>query len=335
MSRTGVEDNLPWRKVPAEVRRAVEQTAGARVIRGSRIWGGYGPAPTFRLRLADGRGVFLKAVHGASNEFSQRALTTEERVYRELGDLIAPWAPAFYGAVRVEDWRGLLLEDLGPKSAPPWTPALARAAAHDYAAFHASTLGKPLPGWLGSFAEDAEALTWERVKRESDGLRMVAELAGDRAGGALAWLRAGFSTLARAGAEAAVIPGPFALIHGDTRSDNLRITNGRLRLFDWPSAAVGFPELDLAAFAQSITVDGGPDPERIVAWYAERLSARPDALDAAVAWVAAYFALHAWRPAPDDLPRLRPFQRRQLAVTLCWAARRLTLPVPNWTAALG
>ncbi|HEV2235583.1 MAG TPA: hypothetical protein VGR57_02885, partial [Ktedonobacterales bacterium] len=109
----------------------------------------------------------------------------------------------------------------------------------------------------------------------------------------------------------------------DTRSDNLRFAGGRLVLFDWPWAGVGRPELDVAAFAQSVTVEGGAAPERVVAWYAERLPLRDEALDAAVAWLAAFFALRAWEPELPDLPRLRGFQRRQLAVVLAWAARRL------------
>jgi phosphotransferase family enzyme len=334
MSRTGVEAKAPWRAVPAAVQRAVEEVAGARVTRGARIWGGYGPAPTFRLRLADGRGVFFKGIHGASNEFAQRALSSEERVYRELGALITPWAPRFYGAVAVDDWRALLLEDLGPKSAPPWTLALARDAARDFAAFHAHTLGCAMPGWLESFTDDAADITWERVEEETGGFGRLAELACDHASNAHAWLRAAQPQLARVASLVGAIPGPYALIHGDVRSDNLRVVNGHLRLFDWPFAQRGLPEFDLVEFAQSVTVDGGPEPERMVDWYRDRLAVRDDALDASVCWLAAFFAHFAWQPDIPELPRLRRFQRQQLAVTLRWAARRLALPTPAWTAAL-
>jgi hypothetical protein len=330
MSRTGVEAKPPWRAVPVAVRRAV-----AEVARGARVWGGYGPAPTFRLRLADGRGLFFKGVHGASNEFARRALEAETRVYQELGALISPWAPRLYGAIEVNDWRALLLEDLGPKSAPPWTPALARTAARDFAAFHASTLGSDLPGWLDRFSDDAAGVTWERVAEETDGLSAVAALAGGQMEAeARAWLLAALPSLARAAQDVSAIPGPYALIHGDVRSDNLRVVNGRLRLFDWPFAEMGFPEFDLAGFAQSVTVDGGPEPERVVAWYAERLDVRAEALDAGAAWLAAFFAHFAWQPEVAELPRLRRFQRQQLAVTLRWAARRLALPAPDWAAEL-
>ncbi|HEX9036111.1 MAG TPA: phosphotransferase [Ktedonobacterales bacterium] len=334
MSRQGVEGKPRWSEVPEAVRREVETLAAARVIRGARIWGGYGPAPTFRLRLADGRGLFFKAVHSGSNEFSRQALAREERVYQELGALLAPVAPQFYGVIAVDDWRALLLEDLGPKSAPPWKLALARIAARDLAAFHASTLGVATPAWLDNVAESAARITWQQADEESDGLRQVAALAGAHAADAQSWLRASLPRLSAVTSALRQVPGPYAIIHGDVRSDNLRIVNGRLRLFDWPSVAVDFPEFDLAEFAQSVEVDGGPDAERVVAWYRERLDVRPEALDAAIGRLAAFFAYHAWQPEIPDLPRLRRFQRQQLAVTLRWLARRLAMPLPRWTAAL-
>jgi phosphotransferase family enzyme len=335
VSRQGIEDKLPWSRVPPPVRSRVEEIAGSPVLRGMRVWGGYSPTPTYRLKLEDGRGLFFKGTHDGSNPFARRAFDIEARVYRELPHLIMPWAPHLYGAIAHEDWQALLLEDLGPKSAPPWTPALARVAAQDFAAFHASTLGRDLPEWLPRYHDSNAQVSWEATAQESDDLRLVAEMAGERAADALAWLRASSPRLAEAARAALAIPGPYALTHNDVRSDNIRITRGRLRLFDWPFAEIGYPEFDLAEFAQSVTVDGGPEPERVVAWYSERLAMRDDALDAAVSWLAAFFANFAWRPDPPELPRLRRFQRQQLGVTLRWAARRLRLADSGWTEGLG
>src|SRR5438270_3352670 len=109
MSRTGVEPKPAWQTVPEPVRRLAEEVLGAPVDRGARVWGGYTPTPTFRLRLADGRGAFFKAVGPASNAFSRAAHDREERIYRELGDLIARWAPAFLGSFHHEEWKVILL----------------------------------------------------------------------------------------------------------------------------------------------------------------------------------------------------------------------------------
>jgi len=169
------------------------------------------------------------------------------------------------------------------------------------------------------------------------GVRWPAHGGGAGRGGAAAargWLRDALPLLSDPADAAADLPGPYALLHSDTRSDNLRFTRGRLSLFDWPFAEAGRPELDLAAFAQSVIVEGGVGSEQFVAWYGERLAPRPDALDAAVAWLAAFFADLAWRPDIPGLPRLRRFQRQQLGVLLPWAARRLRLPEPGWASSL-
>jgi hypothetical protein len=229
----------------------------------------------------------------------------------------------------------LLLEDVGPQRVPPWAPLTTRRIAHAYADFHTATLDKKdLPPWLPRSEKSLKRVTWSRVATESDGLHMVAALARGHSEEALGWLQAALPLLSRLADTAADLPGPYALLHGDTRPDNLRFTRGRLFLFDWPSAEVGRPEFDVVAFAQSVTVEGGVAPEQVVVWYGERLVLRPDALDAAVTWLAAFFADLAWRPDIPGLPRLRRFQRQQLSVVLAWLARRLHLPEPTWVAAI-
>ena len=334
MSRSGVEAKLPWRAAPDTVRRATEELLGAKIARAARVWGGYGPTPTYRLLLADGRRAFFKGTDPTSNDVMRYALEREERMYRELPDLIGRWAPAFYGAFARDGWRALLLEDVGPRSAPPWTPALTRSVAYEYAAFHARTLGCDPPDWLDRPPQSLSRVTWERVVADSDELCEVANLATGQEEAALRWLRDSTPLFTRLSTAAPEIGGPYALLHGDTRSDNLRYAHGRLILFDWPWAEVGRPEFDLVPFAQSVTVEGGVHPEQVLTWYAERLAVRPEAIDAAVAWFVAFFAGQAWRPEIPGLPRLRRFQRQQLAVMLAWAARRFNLPEPGWLHAI-
>jgi hypothetical protein len=69
-------------------------------------------------------------------------------------------------------------------------------------------------------------------------------------------------------------------------------------------------------------------------WYAEVMPLRRSYVDAAVAGIAGYFADRAWRPPIPGVPRVRAFQRRQLKVSLAWAARLLALPEPAWLAAV-
>lgn len=334
MPRAGVEPKPTWQTLPRPVRVAVEGVLGARVGRAARVWGGFSPSPTFRLQLVGGRRAFLKAAGPDDTDFARAAFIRELRVYTELAGVIRPWAPAVYGSFTEGAWQGLLLEDLGPATVPPWTAPATRTIAHAYARFHGSTIGVPLPHWVPPADQYLArwATFWDQLV-QSGNLPAATSLFAAPEGQAEDWFGAALPSLSQLARRLPAASEPHALIHGDTRSDNLRLLDGRLRLFDWPHVAVAPPEFDLAAFAQSVTVEGGPAPEQIVAWYAECAPVRADVIDASVAAIAGYFADAAPREAIPGLPRLRGFQHAQLRVTLAWAARRLGLPEPVWLSA--
>ncbi len=334
MSRTGVEPKLPWKLVPKAVRQSVDVALGAPVIRAARIWGGYAPTPTYRLTLADGQRAFFKGTYHASNAFARDALVHEERIYRNLGTLIGRWMPQLYAAFRQDDWHVLLLEDLGPKSVPPWTPQKTRAIAHALAAFHQSSLGARPPAWLSQPYEELAHANWTQTAQESRGFHDIAALAGEAAPQALQWLQQTSPLIEHMMQQPALREGPYAILHGDVRSDNLRLIRKHLYLFDWPSITVGRPEWEIVALAQSVAVEGGPPPEQILAWYGERFPINTSALECALAWWLTFFADRAWRPEIPGLPRLRRFQRQQLGTLAFWAARQWSLPSPEWAGQL-
>lgn len=330
MSRTGVEPKPEWRRVPAVVRQAVANALGAPVARAERVYGGYGPSPTFRLRLTDGRRVFFKAASPDDNPFIHAAHPREEQIYRELHPLIANWSPAFFAAFEAGGWKVMLLEDLGAKTAPPWTRAAIVGTARGVGEFHSATKGHPFPDWLprpDGFLSAGDH-DWSRIA--GSGLGPLAAVARDLAPDALRWLEQWLPALAQASRTIAEGGEPFSLLHRDIRSDNLRWRQGRLRLFDWPHAGVGPAEYDAVAFAQSVEVEGGPSAEDVMRWYGETFPARAELIDSAAAALAGFFATHSTGPEIPGLPRLRAFQRAQLRVTLAWAAQRLKLPEPSW-----
>lgn len=333
----GAEAKPAWRAVPPAVRAEVERRLGAGVRRAVRTYGGYAPSATFRLSLEDGRSVFLKAAYPLPEDSPvQFAVDREERVYRGLHHLITPWAPAYYGSVVLGGWQALLLEDVGPATVPPWTPAKAGAAMVGYGALHRASFGAPLPGWLPRRWRGFGA-TWQELWAVPEGPARLAELAGGRSGEASAWLAAHFGALDGAAQALSRVRGPYAVLHLDTRSDNIRVHPGAavpLRVFDWPAAAAGPPELDVMAFVQSIVCEGGPAPEALLRWYAAEQPVRERVLALSAAAIAGFFARRAWQPDVPALPRLRSVQRRQLRASLRWAAQLLALPDPVWLAAV-
>ncbi|MDP6822784.1 MAG: phosphotransferase [Dehalococcoidia bacterium] len=331
MPHTGVEEKTPWRNVPASVKSETARLLGSPVARATRAWGGYGPTPTYRLRLHDGRRAFLKGINAESNDFMRQAFIRELRIYRELPDILDGYAPEFLGSFVVEDWSVLLLEDLGPRTAPPWSASLARQVVTELAVFHESTRGATLPAWLQTpgLAGSTEQNTW-RCAFSVEEMAPSAALAGAKGGEAERWFQEHGSVLTEASRRLADPSFERTFIHRDVRSDNLRLVDGRLVLFDWPHASSAPPEFDMAAFAQAVKVEGGPDPQVVSEWYGARWTVDQDALDASVASLAGFFAVAARGPEIPGLPRLRSFVRAQLKVTLMWAADRFRLPEPTW-----
>lgn len=330
MSRTGIEAKLPWKRVPKALRQQVDTALGAPVIRAARIWGGYTPTPTYRLVLANGRHAFFKGTFEVSSEVSKYALQYEERVYRDLRSTLGKWMPQWYATLHHADWHVLLLEDLGPKSVPPWTPARTRTITHAVAAFHQSTLGSQFPAWLSRPDEQLSRLNWRQTVQESQEFRNIAALVGQEAPQALEWFHKVAPTIDRLMKHPALRKEPYAILHGDIRSDNLRFTRGQLYLFDWPAITVGRPEWDIVAFAQSVTVEGGPSSEQIMTWYGEQFPLNSSAVECALAWWLTYFADRSWRPEIPGLPRVRRFQRQQLATLTYWISRQWSFPPPEW-----
>jgi thiamine kinase-like enzyme len=204
-----------------------------------------------------------------------------------------------------------------------------------FADFHRHTFGQDLPDWLSRRGHHGFARKWTELAAEPGGLQKLAGLAADRQVEALAWTRAMLPRMQGAAEGLVDVGPPDVLLHFDTRSDNLRLqAGGQLRLFDWPFVCVGPAEIDVAAFAQSITCEDGPGPEDVLAPYASRMVVRDAAMDSAVAAVAGFFAFHAWREPIPGLPRLRSIQRRQLKASLAWCAFRLCLPAPDWLGAV-
>lgn len=334
MSRIGVEDKPPWKRVPKAVRQHVDAALGLPVVRATRIWGGYAPTPTYRLVLTDGRHGFFKGTYQASNEVAKNALLYEERVYRDLGTILGRWMPQLYATIQHDDWHVLLLEDLGPKSVPPWTPGRTRAITHALACFHQSSLGSRPPEWLSRPDERLQQENWTKMAQESLEFQKVATLAGEESAQALEWFQKISPHIEHLMKQPVLREGAYAILHGDLRSDNLRFTRRQLYLFDWPAITVGRPEWDMVAFAQSVTVEGGPSPEQVLTWYGEQFPLNINAIECALAWWLTFFADRAWRPEISELPRVRRFQRQQLSVIVSWAARQWSLPQPAWAEQL-
>src|SRR5829696_1939545 len=281
---------LAWADAPEWLRDEVEARLGGRVAEAVTQPGGFSPGVATRLRLADGRRAFVKAVGPEPNPDSPGIHRREARVMAAL-PRSAP-APRLLWSLDRRGWVALAFEDV----AGAHTPAPA---------------GIPL---LGDRLRD-DLVGWRRLAAGADDLKGLDPWAArhlDR----LADLEAGWPEATE---------GP-TLLHSDLRADNLLLTPTRVVAVDWPGASVGAPWVDLLLLLPSVAMQGGPDPEPTFAAHPVSSDADPRAVTTALAAWAGFLVGGSRLPTPPGLPTLRAFQHGQGVMAVEWLRRRTGWP---------
>jgi hypothetical protein len=277
------------RAQPLTVARA-EALLGTRAETWERVDSrGYSKNEHWKVGFADGSRAFLKT---GTIDPSPGWIREERRILEALGDTtFSPRLLAFEDG----DAPLLVLEDLiSAYWPPPWRDGDVELVRTTLAEAAATTI-EGLPR-IEDFPNG-----WRRVEEDpapflSTGLRDAR------------WLERRLPELV-ADAERTPLGGD-ALVHGDVRSDNLCIKDGRCVLVDWNHASLGNPKFDIAAWAPSLALENGPHPWTL-------------GVDEFSVIVAGFFASLAGLPKPPGAPTVRVFQRAQAEVALDWVERVL------------
>ncbi|WP_206443233.1 phosphotransferase [Candidatus Protofrankia californiensis] len=297
----------------------VESHLGTPVAEATNQTGGFSPGVAARLRLADGRRVFAKAVGPQPNPDSPVLHRVEGRIAARL-PLTAP-APRLIATFEARGWVVLVFEDVdGAPPDLPWRKDQLDRVLDALADLAAALTPSPLdaPTVVERFGEDFHG--WRRLAAASPPAgRAPNSLAGQENLDTLdPWARRHLDALAdleTGWAEAATGDG---LVHADLRADNLLLTPDRVVVVDWPWACVAAPWFDLLAMLPSVRMQGGPAPEDIFDAHPVARGADADAVTATIAAVAGFFIQKSRQPAPPGLPTLRPFQAAQGQAALDW-----------------
>ena len=301
--------HLPWARVPARVKAWAAEVGGGEPSEVRDLHGGFSPGAAARLECRRGA-IFVKAVGEELNPESP-ALHRREAVVS--GVLPASTSfPVLRDVLDDGGWVALAFDAIdGRLPHHPWDhdelDAVLRALEEAHGALTPSPAAHIEPArehfekLFGGWAELA-ALT------ETPAL--------DR------WCREHLSRLAELEALwPDAIEGP-TLVHGDIRSDNILIAPAGPVFVDWPHAAVANPVFDLVAWAPSVVLEGGPQPEELLARHRPSRTADPEVVSALLAAVSGFFVSHSLRPPPPGLPTLRTFQAAQGEAALGWLRRR-------------
>jgi Phosphotransferase enzyme family len=309
---------VAWEDVPREVRSAVEAICGSPVVRADTQRGGFSPGVAARVTGADGGRHFVKAVEAVANPDSFQAHRREGVVLSELVPLVRAGrlaAPALHGVVDDDGWVALVLQDVdGRQPALPWRPD--ELAAVVRAVDRLSEVLTPAPIAAPPAAEEYEVpfAGWRTLSDQPARADLLD-----------AWSRAHLDRLARIEATWAVHAQGSSLLHTDLRADNLLLTTDGVVVVDWPWACIGSPLLDVVGLAPSVAMQGGPQPDELLAMTAVGAAADREAVTALACAVAGYFTDVALQPPPPGLPTVRAFQAAQGEVARRWVAERLAL----------
>jgi hypothetical protein len=241
---------ISWAQLPAEVAQALGVMLGSDVVAAQSQPGGFSEGLAARVRLADGRGVFIKAanaVHApAAAEFHRREMS--------ISAALAPTGlvPRFLDGYDDGAWVALAFEEiLGRLPAQPWRPdeldrvleaAGELAAALTPAPVEPARLAAPR---LGGWRELA------RTGRE-DALRQLSP-----------WAVTHLDDLVALEEQAVPATAGRTLLHGDLYPFNVMLAGPRVVVVDWPHAWIGAAHCDAVTLMSSAGLSG-IDPQPLV-----------------------------------------------------------------------
>jgi thiamine kinase-like enzyme len=299
-----------WFELPQHVRAAFEAWAGSRVTGAASQASGFSPGVAARLRLADGRGLFVKAVGPEPNPDSPAFHRREARVVARLPANIA--IPRLLWSYDADGWVLLAFEEVhGRHPAQPWRDDELQRVLNGL--FELSSALTPSP--LGDTRTATEAVRrticgWQRLvgAGTSDGLD--------------AWSQRHLVQLADLEARAPDAVRGDSLLHFDVRADNILMDDQRVWFVDWPHACTGAAWFDVVGMAPSVVMQGGPPAEEVFARYPGAEAVDAARVTQAVATVAGYFTYQALQPPPPGIPTVRAFQSAQASIAREWLAQR-------------
>jgi len=308
--RAGV--HLAWSAVPARVHAWAREVAGGPIDHVVECAGGFSPGATARLARGDGCEIFVKAVGAELNPESPGIHRREAAVAAALPES-SLW-PRLLDTFDDGSWVALAFEAIdGANPALPWAEPVLDAAMAGLESLHGALTPSPV-----SVVPPASI----RLRAVLNGWHMLVE-DPDAATRLDPWSRRHLDRLVdvETGWPAACVGD--TLVHCDIRSDNIVMRgDGTAAFVDWPHAAVGAGFVDLVFWAPSLVLEGGPDPESLLARYRGATGVDPEAVTTMVAALAGFFISRSLQPDPPGLPTLRRFQAAQGEVARAWLQRR-------------
>lgn len=297
---------IGWADLPRRVRHDIERIiGGGPVVTAQSQTGGFSPGTADRVRTAEGRRAFVKAVSPSLNADSAAMARNELRISSAM-PADAP-VPRLLGGFDDGVWVVLVLEDVaGTHPRVPWADGEIHAAAAALRDLAQTLTPTPIPGLPAASDRLAPAFSRWRDMIAAPPQDLDAWAAGNLA-----------ALLAAADRGIAAIAAGQTVVHTDLRADNILIrSDGRFVFIDWPWGCTGPAWLDSVLLAINVIVHGG-DPAPLID------GIDPEITTGVISGAAAYFHHMARLPPPPNMPTVRSFQRFQGDALLPWLRAEL------------
>jgi hypothetical protein len=244
----GTKRRISWRELPAGVAAAVGRLLNGDIVDAAGQPGGFSAGLAVRVRLADGRRAFVKAVSELADPAAAAFQRREIAVTKALAGTGV--APQLIGAYDDGTWVALVLEEIpGRSPAQPWL-----RGELDRVLDALTVLGRALtPAPAGTAILAPPRLGgWQALARDSEAgrLRRISP-----------WAAGHLGYLAGLEDHAAAATAGDTLLHGDLYHFNLLLTPDRVHIVDWPHAWIGAPHCDVLTLLSSTQLSGiDPQP---------------------------------------------------------------------------
>jgi hypothetical protein len=309
---------ITWAQVPVDVVTSIEDLLGGRIVAAVSQPGGFSEGLAARVRLADGRRAFVKAVNarvvpGVAG-FHRREIAITGRL-----PAAAP-VPRLLGARDDGDWVTLAFEEIdGALPAQPWRRdefdrVLAGATELAYALTPSpvehTVLSQPrLGGWL-ALADKGAA---------------DKGAAGEGVGGRLAslspWAAGHIDELVALEQRSGTALAGDTLLHGDLYPFNVMLGRDRVYFVDWPHAWIGAAHCDVLTLLSSAALSG-LDPQPLADEHPLTRGLEPDRLNVFLAVHAGFLIRLVVFAGPTVDPNLLDMATALGRASLDWLRRR-------------
>lgn len=308
----GAGMRLDWTQLPQTLRADLEAMIGGEVTSATSQAGGFSPGVASRIRLGDGRRLFVKVAGESLNPVTPRLFRQEAEIAAQLP--VAVPTPRLLDVYDHSGWVALVFEDIDGRTPDlPWREHQLQLVI-DATTELATTL-TPTPLELGRLPDDGPSFAG------------FSELATAKASGVELddldpWTLRNLESLAALHDNWATATAGETMLHLDLRADNILIRGETVMFVDWPHATIGAEWIDLLFLLPSVALQGGPQPWDIFDSSQLGRTADPDAVTIALAGLAGMGTAYGRRPDPPGLPTLRRFQRAWADVCRVWLRHR-------------